>query len=381
MITMRRQFLGLGFIAASSILAIHSAQALSGPTAITIDGGPLGSLSLSGGVDGYGYYLSGTPSYLQSDGMNVANALVELQKTDGQIQFTIEIGSNQSSVTLGAPAFSAQNRLAETSVNTFTTGPLYLGYVTLAPTNSPLTISAGQFGSLEGYESGIDWNDSVQLTTAIFDVQNSNSRGIEAALTEGTITATVLYGDETDTGAFDGVQALVTDAFNANNSLNVYGTLTFARTGPNTIGYGGGQTGYGNAFSNSNMIGAYYSYTTGNLNLVPEAQFQYTHVDHAEQLDKYGSNFGTALFADYTVPNSPYSLGAWAEYYSSNGPYDYLITPHAQMVGFAVAPTWQYKDLFARANAGYSYLIHGENPSYDGGKGQFLGTVEAGLLF
>jgi hypothetical protein len=44
MITMRRQLLGLGLIAASSILAIHNAQALSGPTAITIDGGPLGSL-------------------------------------------------------------------------------------------------------------------------------------------------------------------------------------------------------------------------------------------------------------------------------------------------------------------------------------------------
>ena len=52
MITIRRQLLGLGFIAASSLLALQSAHALTGPTAITIDGGPLGSLSLSGGVNG-----------------------------------------------------------------------------------------------------------------------------------------------------------------------------------------------------------------------------------------------------------------------------------------------------------------------------------------
>ncbi len=75
MITMRRQLLGLGFVAASSILAIHAAQAMSGPTAIQIDGGPLGPLQLSGGVDGYGYYVSNTPSGTLSNGINVANAL------------------------------------------------------------------------------------------------------------------------------------------------------------------------------------------------------------------------------------------------------------------------------------------------------------------
>jgi hypothetical protein len=381
MITMRRQLFGLGFVTVSSILAIHSAQALSGPTAITIDGGPLGSLSLSGGVDGYGAYVSGTPSGLDDTSANIANALIELQKTDGEFQFTLEIGSNESAVTLGAPAFGASGHLAQTSITTFTTGPLYLGYATFAPTGSPVTISAGQLASLEGYESGVDWNNPVQLTTAIFDVQNSNSRGVEAVLTEGQYTATVLYGDETDTGVFNGVQALLTDAFNSSNSLNVYGTLTYRGTGPNTFAYGGGRTGLSNVFSNANMIGAYYSYTTGNLNLVPEVQFQYAHVDHKIGIDKYSSNFGAALFGDYTVPNSPYSLGAWAEYYSSNGEYSYLITPHAQMVGFAVAPTWQYKDLFARGNAGYSYLIHGTNPSYDGGKGEFLATMEVGLLF
>ena len=59
MITIRRQLLGLGFVAASSLLALHAAHALNGPTAIHIDGGPLGSLNLSGGVDGYGFYTSG----------------------------------------------------------------------------------------------------------------------------------------------------------------------------------------------------------------------------------------------------------------------------------------------------------------------------------
>ena len=40
-------------------------------------------------------------------------------------------------------------------------------------------------------KSGIDWNNPVQLTTAIFFVENSQARGVEAALYEGPVTATV----------------------------------------------------------------------------------------------------------------------------------------------------------------------------------------------
>ena len=169
MITMRRQLLGLGFVAASSLVALHAAHALTGPTAIQIDGGPVGPLELSGGVDGYFYALTGTGNKTgaasivgsgQTVGAFVGSGLVELQKTTGELQFTIEIGSNGGTTTLGAAAPS------QTSITTFSTGPLYEGYLTLAPTAVPgLTISGGVLPSLEGWESGIDWNNANQLTT------------------------------------------------------------------------------------------------------------------------------------------------------------------------------------------------------------------------
>ncbi len=55
-----------------------------------------------------------------------------------------------------------------------------------------------------------------------------------------------------------------------------------------------------------------------------------------------------------------------------------------------MAPTWQYKDLFARANVGYLYLLNNKGASmastygYGGngnGRSQFTGTLEAGILF
>jgi hypothetical protein len=395
MITMRRQLLGLGFIAASSLVALHAAQAMSGPTAIQIDGGPLGALQISGGIDGYGYYLGETnesgnlPFSNKSLGSDVANGLVEVQKTDGELQFTVEVGSNGGAVTLGAGA------PGQTSITTFTTGPLYAGYITVAPTGLPVTISAGQIGSLEGWESGIDWNNANQLTTEIFYVQNSQSRGVSANYTQGPINATVTFGDGYDTGVFNFIQGLVTYTINPTNSISLYTADNLGRTGLAAYGYGGGTVGsYGPQFVNSDMLGGFYSYTMGNLNLVPEVQYQYAKPDAKIGITKGTYNLGAAVFADYSLSStSPYSLGAWVEYFSSHtsaaDETTWFIGPDAQGVGLSVTPTWQYKDLFARADAGYIYLLH--NKAADGvtsygygdskDHGEFVGTLEAGLLF
>jgi hypothetical protein len=401
MMTMRRQLLGLGFIAASSLVALHAAQAMSGPSAIQIDGGPLGDLQLSGGVDGFGYYLGDStesgnlPGTSKDLGADIGSGLVELQKTDGELQFTIEVGSNGGTTTLGSGS------PGQTSITTFTTGPLYAGYITIAPTGSPVTISAGQIGSLEGYESGIDWNNANQLTTEIFYVQNSQSRGVSATYSQGPISATVTFGDGYDTGAWDFIQGLITYTINPTNSLTVYTADNLGRTGPNTYSYGGGTTGGAPYYVNSDMIGGYYSYTLGNLNLVPEVQYQIAKGDSKLGIgttdpntgvfySKASSNLGVALFGDYSLSStSPYSVGAWVEYWNSKGTADWFIGSDSEGVGASLTPTWQYKDLFARADAGYIYLLH--NKAADGvttygygdnkDHGEFVGELEAGLLF
>ncbi len=393
MITMRRQLLGLGFVAASSILAMNAAHALNGPTAIQIDGGPLGSLNLSGGVDGYGFYTSGLPSSgtganTSDVGANIGSALIELQKTTGVLQFTIEVGSNGGAITVG----TLTSRPSQTSINTFSTGPLYAGYVTVAPTDMPFTISAGRLASLEGWESGVDWNNASQLTTDIFYVQNSQATGVEGTYTAGPVSATVEFGDGWDTHVFNFLQALVSYTINANNNVNVYYAGNLGRTGLNarTYGWGSGTTvgGYGPWFINSQMLGGWYSWTHGNLNVIPEVQYVYAKTDHQLGIDKSTANFGAAVFGDYSFGTSPYSLGGWVEYEKSQGQGNWFVGPNSEAVGFAVSPTWQYKDLFARVNGGGLYLL---NNKYDGvsygygnsgtDKFQFTGTLEAGLLF
>jgi hypothetical protein len=393
MITMRRQLLGLGFVAASSLLALHSANAMSGPTAITIDGGPLGSLALSGGVDGYAYFNSGTSdtgSLLgnTSNGAYVASALTELQKTTGVLQFTIEIGSNGGTAALGT-------KNGQTSITTFSTGPLYAGYLTIAPTSIPgLTISGGQLGSLEGWESGVDWNNANQLTTEIFAVQNSQTPGVEASYTTGPFSGTVEFGDGYNTGVWNYIQALGTYTINSDNAASIYLGANLGTTGPTARSYGGSPAPL---FANSDLIGAFYNYTMGSLNLVPEVQYQYTRAIAKIGLSKSASNFGAAVFADYSIGTSPYSVGAWIEGFSTHTSNQdgaaYFIGPDAQGIGISVTPTWQYKDLFARADLGGLYLTRNKfTPAggtsfkygygnYGTGRGVFQSTLEAGLLF
>jgi hypothetical protein len=400
----------LGVVAASSLLAINAAHALNGPTAIQIDGGPLGPLEISGGVDGYGFVQSGTSTnegnVLATDrtaGVNVGSALIELQKSSGVLQFTIEIGSNGGTTVLGA-------KPTQTSINVLSTGPLYEGYVTIAPKGSPVTVSAGMMASLEGYEGATDWSNPVQLTTAIFNVQNLNSRGVSLNYNKGAIDATVMYGDGYNTGVFNFLQALVSYTFNANNVLNVYYGGNLGQTGLNAKTYGSALCNYGDSacggtvgtfgpqFANSQLVGAYYNYTMGNLNLVPEVQYQVAKANAKLGIFKETSDFGAALFSTYTFDKTPYSLGGWIEYFDSHASSlnqnfgnsgTWFLGPDSEAIGLAIAPTWQYKYLFARANAGYLYLLNnkdanGNSFGYGGngnGRSEFTGTLEAGVLF
>jgi hypothetical protein len=370
-------------MAASSLVALQSAHAMSGPTAITIDGGPLGSLNVSGGADGYAYGVAPTFDGEQNNGAYVANSLVELQKTSGELQFTIEIGANGGAITLGAHP-------TQTSITTFSTGPLYAGYLTLAPASVPgLTISAGQLGSVEGWESGVDWNNSNQLTTDIFYTQNSQNRGVEVGYSTGPFSGSVIFGDGYDNGVWNYVQFLGTYTINSTNAASVYGGVNLGKTGPDVTSYADDAPVY----ANSNLFGAFYNYTMGSLNLVPEVQYSYTRPIAEIGLTKTATNYAAAIFADYSLGTSPYSIGAWGEYFGSqsasadgsNGVT--FLGVDAKGFGVSVSPTWQYKDLFARADLGglwvtsYNKTASSVTFSDSGAHGVFTGLLEAGLLF
>ncbi len=386
-------------LAGVTLFAAPAAWAFNPPSPIKIDGGPLGDLQLSGGADGYAYLLSGTgsattPGLLGTDKMaggEFMNGLIEVQKSDGLIQGTIEVGSTTNFV-LGL-------KPSQTSVQTFSTGPLYAGYLTLAPSPN-FTISAGHLGSLEGYESGVDWNNFNVLTTDLFEVENSQSSGVNATATFGPISGTVEFTDGFDTKVFNYLQASATYTINSANVLTLFGGTNLGRTGLNARFYGNATTAYSSNsvglagaanFANSSIVGGYYSWTMGNLNVVPEVQYVWANKDKTLGLTGDSGNFGAAVFANYQFGKSPYSIGGWVEYFDSNGPDAWFLNPGSRGFGVSVTPTWQGKYLFVRGDVGFLHLTSlGDttNPAYAGGYGsdkkgrnQATFLIEAGILF
>jgi len=382
-----------------SMIALNAASALNIPTAATVDLGPLGSAQVSGGVTGYFWALTGSGSATSPgfnglgdapDGAAIASALVELQKSTGVLQYTLMVGPNGGATTLGT-------KPAPTSISSYSLGPIYRAYITIAPPGTNLSVSIGQIASLEGWESGIDWYTSNQLTTELYYPQAGNGRGVEAAYTAGPVTVTGSFSDGFDTGVFNYAQALVDYTIDSNNNVNVYYGGNLGRTGLAANTYGSAAQGYssttvadyGANYINAQIAGAWYSWTKGNLNLVPEVQYAIAKADQKLGLVKSSSNFGATVIATYNFGASPYSLGAFAEYFSSQGPDFWFIAPGAAGECVSLSPTWQYKNLFVRADAGAVYLNAVSN-QYDpafgyGEKGrdhvQATGTLEAGLLF
>jgi hypothetical protein len=384
------------------------AYAVEGPEPVQIDAGALGQLEFSAAGDGYFFLQSGSSSDSHNSivggkqiGADVDAWMVELRKATGLLQFTVQLAEFQN-INLGL------NKPTDVNDNRFTTGPLRSAFVTLAPTPD-FKFSIGQVPSLEGYESVFPWNNPVGVRTVIAAVENSNSRGIQADYSHGPFSGTLVFGDGYDTGVWNYLQFLASDKIDANNSVFIFGGIPLGTTGPNTFAYGngglsaGGANGNGGqgqlANVNSNTLGAWYTWSRGNLSITPEVQVQYTRPltkyagevsgGVSDDIPKSTGDFAAAVFGSYKVSGSPYSIAAWGEYatsYGSAAQDAWFVAPNAKLVGFAVAPAWQHKQLFARLNAGFVHLLDSGTPSagygdQGDGKNQVITTLEFALVY
>ena len=379
-----------------------TAQAADLPAPITFESfpaGPLGTLELSGGADAYAYALTGAGNETSkgllgtstSVGVQFMNGLVELAKPEGVLRFTVQVGA-VNSLTLGT-------KPAPPSVQTWSTGPVRTAYVTLAPTEN-FTISAGQIGSVEGFESSIDWENYNLFTTALWFVENAQSVGVKATYKLGSLTGTVIFSDGFDTNVWNYLQLKADYTINDNNAVTLYGATNLGSTGLGARFYGNATTPYSETtvrsagvanLVNSSMIGGYYTFTAGNLTLVPEVQYVWSRKNASVGLTDYSSHFGAAFFVNYKFGDSPFSLGGWAQYFSSNGSAFWFLNPGAQGFGMAIGPTWTptwaKNHLFVRGDVGVIHLTDVGAPgsvaygSSGRERNQATFVLEAGALF
>jgi Putative beta-barrel porin-2, OmpL-like. bbp2 len=346
------------------------AHAVDLPSPYTFEAGPLGTLQFSGGADAYAYALSGAGSDAslgalgtnKRSGIEFLNGLIQLQKPDGLVQFNLQVGA-VGSQTLGA-------RPSGPSIQTFSTGPVRTASITIAPIKN-LSISAGQLGSVEGFESGVDWENFNLLTTSLWYVENSQSVGVKVSYTYGPASGTIIFGDGFDTNVWNYLQLKLSYAFNDNNNLTLYGATNLGSTGLGARFYGNATTPYNSItvasagvanVVNSSMVGGYHIFTMGDLTLVPELQYTWTKANPSVGVQDFSSHFGAALFANYKFGESSFSLGGWAQFFSSNGRDFWFVNPGAQGYSLAIGPTWTptwgKKHLFVRGDVGWLHLTN-----------------------
>lgn len=388
----QRKFIGFGVVVVSSWLTMGAAYAMINQSNINIDGGPLGPLEMSGGVAGYGYVLTNNASngmgYHQS-GLRSAAMFLQLEKATGILQFTVSVGKyNTGGLVLGTEPTSISD------MNSRSLGVVNLAYITIAPPNLPFRISAGNLSGLEGLESGTSWTNVSLFTTALCYTTTDNQTGANLQFGLGPASLTVQFGDVGDTHVFNNLELLGTYNFSSNNMLNLFASINLGRTGLNAhtkfaeTSWASSAVGYVPALINANVFGAYDVLTFGSLNLVPEIQYIYARTDHKIGIDRSSTNFGLALFGDYDFSNSPYSLGGWVAWDKSGGPYISFIGQNDETIAAALAPTWQYKDTYLRANMGAIYLLNNRGGGVTYGFGsdnnqrlQLVGAMEAGFVF
>ena len=224
-------------------LAPVAAHAVDLPDPLSFDAGPLGKLELSGGATGYAYALTGAGDETNkgllgtstSVGVQFLNGLIQLDKPDGLLRFTVQAGA-VNSLTLGT-------KPAPPSVQTFSTGPVRSAYVTVAPTPD-FKISAGQMGSVEGYELSVDWENFNLLTTSLWYVENSQSVGVKATFTSGAFSGTIIFSDGFDTNVWNYLQLEASYTINDNNDVTLYGATNLGTTGLGARFYGNATTPY-----------------------------------------------------------------------------------------------------------------------------------------
>jgi hypothetical protein len=350
--------------------------ALAPPAPIALDGGPLGPIEIDIGADGFGYAMSNTPDGIKTAGAQLQNALIGVSTTTGILRATIRVGA-YSGLVLGYPPGSAtpggQNYLPFSG--------LYAGFLSLV-LNSHLTVSAGQLGTPEGFESAQDWNNYSIYHSEIAFVEPAQARGVNASWSYGPLNGVVQLDDGYYTKRTNYLQWLVTYVADPTLSITLNGASHIGTTGPDV-------TGIGNLlYNNSSLYGGWVTYTAGNFTVTPEIQYEYTNpvTRYAPQATLAGAaaNLTSGVFADYGFGKTPYSLGGFVEYASETPAHrdgnagDYFgYGPGTTLWGGAITPTWQYKNLFARTDLAFVHINKGSG----GINTQVSAIAEIGLLY
>lgn len=343
------------------------------PTPISFDAG-LGPIYVSGQATGLAFLQSNPQHEFPGDSdhtLDLTNAQVELQKTDGLIQFYVQAGL-YSFPAVGAPYEKASDNTSDTF------GVVPVAYLKIVP-NDSFSIEAGKLTTLIGPESGFTFQNMNIERGLLWTQEPTVSRGVQANYTNGPIALSVSWNDGYYSDRFNWASGLVTWTIDSANSLAFDAGANVGKTDYSTF--------TANYFLNNGQIyDLMYAYSNAPWTVAPYAQYQRMDSSPSLGIVKSMDDWGFGLLGTYAF-NPNWSLSGRVEYQNSGGGLPGQFTlPYGQGAkewSFTATPTYQISRWFIRGELSYASLDHnasGFGTAFDKSD-QFRGLLEAGITF
>jgi Putative beta-barrel porin-2, OmpL-like. bbp2 len=311
--------------------------ALSGPivgngTPITFDTGIIGNIDVGGVVSGLALFQTNHTSSPgdHQDLVDLSNGQIFVQKTDGWVQFYLQVGE-YSLPSLGAPYARATSNTSAT----FSAVPE--GYLKFVPTDN-FNIEIGKLPTLIGAEYTFTFENMNIERGLLWNEEPAISRGVQANYTAGPVAVSVSWNDGAYSNRYDWVSGSVAYTISPSDSVTAVG--------------GGylGKDAFLSAVNSESVYNLIWTHTSGPWTITPYAQ--YANI-HAFGFYPETSTWGGAVLANYSF-DPHWNLSGRVEYVDQSEGYDPLLYGHKSSAwSFTVTPTYQYKIWFARAEASY----------------------------
>jgi hypothetical protein len=291
---------------------------------------------------------------------DMTNAMVNVQKTDGWLQFFVT-GGLYSFPTVGVP----YTRAEEVTEDSFGYAPV--AYVKLVP-NANLSIEAGKLPTLIGDEYGFTFQNLDIERGLLWNNEPIVSRGVQVNYTMGPLTVSASLNDGLYTDTYNVISGLVSYGFNGGAD-----TVAFAGSGNLSGSYHFGTLNAGSVF---NLI---YTHTSGPLTISPYFQI------NSSPGTGGSTAYAGAILANYAFTDN-WKLAGRVEYETESSGVDLFgYGSGSDAWSITVTPTYQWKVFFARADLSY-VGIGGNAPgagfgSTGNSSSQFRGLIEAGVVF
>jgi Putative beta-barrel porin-2, OmpL-like. bbp2 len=344
------------------------------PTPFSIDLGPAGKTYVTGVLSGLGLVQTNPLPGDKNGQIDVSNAQIMIQKTDGLVQYYVQAGA-YSIPALGTAYITAGK------ANSDFFGPVPQAFIKLAPTSN-FSIEGGKLPTLIGAEYTFSFENMNIERGLLWNQEPAVSRGVQFNYTAGPVAFSVSFNDGYYSDVFNWISGSATWTINSANTLVFAAGGNAGSTGVSTIATPLAQ-------NNSSIYDVIFTHTAGPWTITPYVQWSHVPKNVGLGFQHDAWTYGAAVLANYAF-NPHFSLAGRIEYIGSTGSLsegapNLLYGPGSKAMSLTLTPTYQFNRFFVRGDVSYVALfnaIDGLALGPDLNKtSQVRGLIETGVLF